>query len=128
MYVLLVACEAVDRRSTIHLVNENGLRVFSAKTVQEALAWLDGRGETMVVAMTDVGAELFLIEPCDGLAMSLPAHSLRRAHYGRCCNPPPLPGLGSASADRTQILEDRLETPAESRRRRATWIRRATSP
>ena len=128
MYVLLVRCEAVGRRSTIHLVNEDGARQFSSRTMQEALRWLVDRGEEAVTAMTDDGPELFLIEPCEGLQMTLPSLSLRRAHHGRCCDPPPLPGLSPDPTPRAQILADRQETSDERRQRRAAWVRRATGP
>ena len=128
MYVLLVRCVAAERRSTIHLVDEEGRHAHAAATVQEALAWLVERGEASVVAMTDVGPELFLIEPCEGLTMTLPSLSLRRAFYGRCGEPPPLPGLGPDPALRARILDDRQETALERRARRSAWVRRATGP
>jgi len=125
MYVLLVRCVAVERRSTIHLVDEQGRHAHATATVQEALAWLVERGEGQVVAMTDDGPELFLIEPCGGLQMTLPSLSLRRAFYGRCCDPPPLPGLGPVPTLRAPILEDRRETATERWRRRFASVRRA---
>lgn len=127
MYVLLVRCDAVGRRSTIHLVDEDGRLQFSSRTMQEALQWLTGMGEFSVTAMTDVGSELFLIEPCEGLQMTIPSLSLRRAFQGRCCDPPPLPGLQPDPTLAARILEDRQETAIERRQRRATWVRRATA-
>lgn len=128
MYVLLVRCEAPGRRSTIHLVNEDGGLQYSGPTMAGALRWLVDRDEFTVVAMTDAGSELFLIEPCEGLQMTLPSLSLRRAHLGRCCDPPPLPGLRPDPTLKTRVLEARGETVVERRARRARWIRRATGP
>jgi len=126
MYVLLVRCVATERRSTIHLVDEQGRHAHAAASVQAALAWLVDRDEHQVVAMTDVGPELFLIEPCEGLQMTLPSLSLRRAFYGRCSDEPPLPGLDPDPALRARILEDRQETALDRRRRRSASVRRAT--
>ena len=128
MYVLLVRCVAAERRSTIHLVNEEGRHAHATATVQEALAWLVERGEASIVAMTDVGPELFLIEPCEGLQMTLPSPSLRRAFHGRCSDEPPLPGLGPDPTPRARIVEDRQETALDRRRRRSASVRRATGP
>ena len=127
MYVLLVRCEAPKHRSTIHLVDENGRLEFSSPTMQEALRWLIDRGELSVTAMADDGPELFLIEPCEGLQMTLPSLSLRRAYLGRCCDPPPLPGLRPDPTRFARILDDRKVSPLEARRRRANWVRRATA-
>ena len=128
MYVLLVRCEAAGRRSRIHVVNDEGVLDRSTATVQEALRWLVEQGEGSVVAMTDDGPELFLIEPCEGLQMTLPSLSLRRASHGLCGDPPGVPGLSPDPTLRARTLEDRQETRAERRRRRATWVRRATGP
>jgi len=126
MYVLLVRCVATERRSTIHLVDEQGRHAHAAATVQEALVWLVEQGEASVVGMTDVGPELFLIEPCEGLQMTLPSLSLRRAFHGRCGEPPPLPGLGPDPTLQARVLEDRQETAIGRRRRRSACVRRAT--
>ena len=77
MYVLLVRCETAGRRSRIHLVDDAGALARSTATVQEALRWLVERDEASVVAMTDDGPELFLIEACEGLQLTLPSLSLR---------------------------------------------------
>lgn len=127
MYVLMVCCEGPTRRATIHLVDEAGARAWSGPTVQAALCWLDARGEASVVGLTDIGPEVFLIEPCEGLQMTLPVRSLRRAHHGRCCDLPDLPGLGPDPALRAGVLEDRQETVTERRARRGRWLRRATA-
>jgi len=128
MYVLLVRCEAAGRRSRIHLVNDDGTRERSAETVQEALRWLVEQGEGSVVAMTDDGPELFLIEPCEGLQMTLPSLSLRRASHGLCGDPPGVPGLSPDPTLRARGLEDSQATRAERRQRRAAWLERATGP
>ena len=127
MYVLMVCSEAPLHRSTIHLVDEQGSLAWSGPAVQDALCWLDARGEVSVVALTDVGPELFLIEPCEGLQMTLPSISLRRAHHGHCCDLPDLPGLGPDPALRARVLEDRQETAAERRAQRARSVQRATA-
>jgi len=127
MYVLLVRCDAVGRRSTIHLVNEDGRLEFSSHTMQQALRWLIDRGQDSVTAMADDGPELFLIEPCEGLQMTLPSLSLRRAYHGRCCEPPALPGLRPDPARFARLLDDGKVSPPERRRRRENWVRRATA-
>ena len=127
MYVLLVRCEAEGRRSSIHLVDEDGRLEFSTSTMQVALRWLVDRGEETVTAMADDGPELFLIEPCEGLQMTLPSLSLRRAYHGRCCDPPPLPGLRPDPTRFARILDDAKVSPLERRRRRENWVRRATA-
>ena len=128
MYVLVVRTEAPKHRSTIHLVDEDGDLAASFPTMQEALQWITGMGEFSVTAMTDVGPELFLIEPCEGLQMTLPSYSLRRAFHGRCCDPPPLPGLRPDPTPAARVVEDNDAGPLERRRRRATCLRRAAGP
>ena len=128
MYVLLVRYDGFKQRSSIHVVNEDGELVKSARTMQEALQWITGMGEFSVTAMTDVGPELFLIEPCEGLQLTLPSYSLRRAFHGRCCDPPPLPGLTPDPTRQARLEDLQLETALEGKRRRANWLRRATGP
>lgn len=127
MYVLVVRCWKPGNPARIHLVDEMGKRAWSGPTVPKALAWLDARGEAWVTAITDDGPELFLIEPCEGLQMTLPSYSLRRSHHGHCCDLPDLPGLGPDPPLRAHVLEDRQETASERRARRARWVRRATA-
>ena len=128
MYVLLVRFDGFKQRSSIHVVDQDGDLVKSARTMQEALQWITGMGEFSVVAMTDVGSELFLIEPCEGLQMTLPSYSLRRAFHGRCCDPPPLPGLTPDPTRQARLLDTTALTALEDKRRRANWLRRATGP
>lgn len=128
MYVLLMTCEAAGRRSRIHLADEDGRLVYSTDTMQAALAWILDHGELSVTAMTDVGPELFLIEPCEGLQLTLPSYSLRRAFHGRCCDPPPLPGLQPDQPRAARILEDQQNDQVEKRHRRRKWNRQPAGP
>ena len=125
MYVLMVSTESDGPRSRIHLIDEDGRREWSGRTMQEALAWLLDHGELSVTAITDVGPELFLIEPCEGLQMTHPSYSLRRAFHGRCCDPPPLPGLRPDPTRAARVLEAGLDAALERRHRRRKWNRRA---
>ena len=126
MFTLIVCTDGDKQRSTIHLVDEDGRRAHSTETMQAALNWLTGLGEFSVTAITDAGPELFLIEPCEGLQLTLPAYSLRRAFTGRCCDPPPLPGLRPDPTRAARILDELQNANAARRRRRDRWLRRAT--
>ena len=128
MYTLIVSVDRTGCRSHIHLVDEDGRRAHSTRTMQAALDWLTGLGEFSVTAITDVGPELFLIEPCEGLQLTLPAYSLRRAFKGRCCDPPPLPGLRPDPTRAARVLEAQQNAVAERRHRRRNWNRRAADP
>jgi len=128
MHVLFVVVERTGCNPTAHLVNEDGALVHSAPSVHGALSWLWLHGEREVVAYTDAGPELFLLETCDHPVMVLPSLSLRRSHHGGCCDPPKLRGLDAALADRVEVLEDRPELSQDGRRRRKMWVRRATDP
>ncbi len=128
MHVLFVVVERPGRCPTAHLVNDDGALVHSAPSVHAALSWLWLHGEREVVAYTDDGPELFLVEPCGHPAMVLPSLSLRRSHLGGCCDLPKLRGLGADLPDGAEVLEDRPETPQEARRRRKMWVWRATDP
>lgn len=127
LYVLYVVCQGPRQKPSVRLVNEEGALAHSAPDVPMALRWLWGQGEEQVVAMTDEGPELFLIERCDAPALRSPSLSLRRAHAGGCCDLPPLLGLDRGPATRPRGLEDRPETPGERRLHRPYWLRRATS-
>lgn len=126
MYVILLRSTSHGSGLDFHVVNDNGRREFSSRTMQELLRRLVDAGELSVVAMTDIGPELFLIEPCEGLALTLPALSLRRQHYGRCCEAPPLPGIGGDPTLRARVEDPAWQSPAERTRRRLNWVRRAT--
>lgn len=126
MYTLIVCTEGDTHRSTIHLVDDDGRRAHSTETMQAALNWLTALGELTVTAITDAGPELFLIEPCEGLQLTLPAYSLRRAFTGRCCDPPPLPGLRPDPTRAARILDDQASRETQRRRSRERWLRRAT--
>jgi len=128
VYVLIVVLDRTKRSITVRLVNEDGAVAYSAPSVHAALSWLWLHGEREVVAYTDDGPELFLLETCDHPAMRLPSLSLRRSHLGGCCDLPKLRGLGADLPDGAEVLEDRPETPQERRRRRKMWVRRATGP
>ena len=128
MYTLLVRYDGFKQRSSIHVVDGDGELVKSARTMQDALQWITGMGEFSVTAMTDVGPELFLIEPCEGLQLTLPSYSLRRAFHGRCCDPPPLPGLEPDPTPKPRTQGREREAAIEAKRRRANWLRRATGP
>lgn len=125
MYVLIVSTEADDNRSRIHLVDEDGKLEWSGRTMQEALDWLIDHGELSVTAITDVGPELFLIEPCAGFQLTLPSYSLRRAHHGRCCEPPALPGLRPDPTRAARVTAQQKDAALELRHRRRKWTRRA---
>lgn len=127
MYVLLVCHQGPSGRYRIHVVDDDGRRAHSAADVGHALRWLWDRDERQVVAMTDVGPELFLIEECSGLTMTLPSYSMRRAFHGVCADVPEKLGVGPDPTLRPRVLEDRQETAKESRERRARWVRRATA-
>ena len=128
MFTLYVCHDGLKHRATIHLIDEAGALVYSGPAVADALRWLQVRGELSVVCMTDIGPELFLIEECGCPTLALPSVSLRRAHLGRCCDPPAILGLEPDPARRAAILDDRAMTGTERRRRRQNWLRRATSP
>jgi len=128
VFTLYVCRDDFKQRATIHLIDEAGALVYSGPAVADALRWLQVRGENSVVCMTDAGPELFLIETCGCPALALPSVSMRRAHLGRCCYPPAIPGLEPDLTRRPHILEDRAMTGTERRRRRQEWLRRATSP
>lgn len=128
MYTLLVAIDGTGRRPTIHLVDDRGRLARTETDVPAALAWLVQRGEDQVVAMTDAGPELFLIEPCGCPTMTLPALSLRRSHHGGCGELPQLPGLRPAEHRRARILENDKTTAKEQRKRRRAWLFRDLSP
>jgi len=128
MHVLFVVVERPGRCPTAHLVNEDGALVHSAPSVHAALSWLWLHDEREVVAHTDAGPELFLLETCDHPAMVLPSLSLRRSHLGGCCDLPKLRGLAAALSDRAAVIEDRAEAPQEARRRRKMWLRAGTGP
>jgi len=127
MYVLIVVLEGGSRTLTVHVVNEEGARVHSAPSVHGALSWLWLHGERQVVAYTDDGPELFLLEPCDHPAMVLPSLSLRRSHLGGCCHVPRLRGLDLAQPGCAEVREERHETQNQTRRRREATIRHATA-
>ncbi len=116
MYTMLVCCDSAGHRQTIHLVNDQGSVAYRAPDVPSALRWLVHRGEDQVVAMTDAGPELFLIEPCGCPTMTLPALSLRRAHHGGCLDLPKLPGLSTGPAARARAAE--LSASNDNGRRR----------
>jgi len=126
MYVLLVCLDGARDGYEVHLIAENGTLAHSAPEIGDLLKWLWDKGEEQVVAMTNVGAELFLIEECTGLTMVLPSLSLRRAFHGTCAQLPELLGLGPDPTLRARILQDRKELASERRDRRARWVRRAT--
>jgi len=126
MYTLIIVVGGTGSALSVHVVNEEGARVHTAPTVHGALSWLWLHGERQVVAYTDDGPELFLLEPCDHTAMVLPALSLRRSHLGGCCDLPRLRGLDAALADRVEVLEKRPETTLETRRRRKKSLRAGT--
>ena len=105
MEVILVCHHGPGDRATIHLVNEDGKRMHSARTVQDTLRWLWERGERQVVAMTDIGPELFLIEECAGLTLTLPSLSMRRAFHGRCDAVAEKLGIGPDPTLRAQVAE-----------------------
>ena len=128
MFTLYV-CTGYDQgRSTINLIDESGALAFSGPTVRDVLAWLWARDECTVVCMTDDGPELFLIEACGSPTLCLPSVSMRRAHLGRCDDPPRILGLESDPIRRARILDDRDIGPAARKRRRLDWLRRATAP
>lgn len=126
MYVILICASAGSTGSGFHAVNDNGKREHSTRTMQELLRWLVDAGEVSVVAITDDGPELFLIEPCEGLQMHLPAISLRRKHIGRCADLPPLPGIADDPTLRARVLDNLGEDSVARTKRRNKWLRRAT--
>lgn len=128
MFTLYVCHDGLKHQATIHLVAEDGPLAYSGPSVASALHWLQARGEFSVVCMTDGGPELFLIEPCGCPTLALPSVSLRRAHVGRCDDPPRLLGLEPDPIRRARILEDRALGPARRAGRRQAWLRRATTP
>lgn len=128
MYVLLVCHRADQNHASIHLVDEDGALVNSEATVQHMLRHLWERGERQVVAMTDAGPELFLIEECAGLTMILPALSMRRAFHGRCEDLPAFLGVGPDPTLRARLLGEAALTAATRLRSRQRWVRRATVP
>ena len=127
MYVLLVCLDRDWGSSWVHVVDDQGKLAHSGPAISDALRWLWDKGEEQVVAMTDVDPELFLIEPCEGLQMTLPALSLRRAHHGHCCDLPALPGLDPDPGLRARLLDGCAEVPFESRARRARSVRHPTA-
>ena len=128
MEVILVCHHKTGDRASIHLVNEDGKRMHSARTVQNALRWLWDRGERQVVAITDVGPELFLIEECPGLTLTLPSLSMRRAFHGRCDDLAEKLGIGPDLTLRARVLAAAAPDRAAAVRRRKRWLRRATTP
>lgn len=128
MYVLLVCHRADQNHASIHLVDEDGALVNSEVTVQNMLRHLWQQGERQVVAMTDEGPELFLIEECDGLTLALPALSMRRAFHGRCADLPGFLGVGPDPTLRARVLAEAAESAAAKRQSRDRWVRRATVP
>lgn len=128
MYVLLVCHRADQNHASIHLVNEDGGLEHSEATVQNMLRHLWQQGERQVVAMTDDGPELFLIEECDGLTMVLPTLSMRRAFHGRCADLPAFLGVGPDPALRARVLADDAAEARAKLRTRQRWLRRATMP
>ena len=128
MFTLYVCHDGLKHRARIHLIAEDGALAYSGPSVASALHWLQARDEFSVVCMTDDGAELFLIEPCGCPTLALPSVSLRRAHLGRCDDPPRLLGLEPDPTRRARILGDRALGPAGRVLRRQAWSRRATTP
>lgn len=128
MFTLYVCRDGLKDRSTIHLIDETGALAYSGDMVHDALSWLCEQGELDVVAITDDGPELFLIEPCGAPSLQLPSLSLRRQHLGRCCDLPRLPGLDPDPKARAGLLAECPVSAAKRRRRPQQWMRRATSP
>ena len=128
MNVILVCHHGTGDRASIHLVNEDGKRMHSARTVQHALRWLWERGDREIVAMTDIGPELFLIEACAGLTLTLPSLSMRRAFHGRCDALAGKLGIGPDPTLRARVLDAGAPDRAAAQRRRKRWLRRATTP
>lgn len=128
MYVILVCHRPDQHQASIHLVDEQGGLVHSERNVQNMLRHLWQQGEREVVAMTDVGPELFLIEECDGLTMVLPTLAMRRAFHGRCADLPAFLGEGPDPTLRARVLADAADEARAKRRSRQRWVRRATVP
>lgn len=118
MYTLIIATDSLMQNVLIHIVDERNQIAHRASTVDSALSWLWLHDERQVVAMTDDGPELFLIESCSGRVLTLPSLSMRRAHLDRCCDPPKLPGLSPDPPVKTRLIEHDPETHEAKRRRR----------
>lgn len=128
MFTILVCHDGSRERGSIHVVAEDGKVAHSAPTVQRALRWLWDLDERQVVAMTDAGPELFLIEGCTGLTMTLPALSLRRAFHGVCADLPAFLGLGGDPTLRAPVTAHDNSRKARHRRLRQRTVDRATAP
>lgn len=128
MLTILVCHRPDQHQASIHLIDEQGGLVHSEPNIQNMLRHLWQQGERQLVAMTDAGPELFLIEECDGLTLVLPALSLRRAFHGRCADLPAFLGEGPDPALRARVLAEAADVATAQRRSRERWLRRATVP